>query len=209
MSAPDVAVLFARKDSIYKTIPGCDVYDIKRDAQTFAGGMPVIAHPPCRAWGKLWYFAKPAPGEEELGIWAVDQVRRCGGVLEHPRNSLLWPECKLPYPGDIDIYGGWTMQIQQWWFGHRAEKWTWLYIVGCLPSQIPAYELRLGPASHVIAQSRMRRKDGTRLRKGMLGWRPEVSKAERERTPEKLAHWLVKLARSTPLCATSDVGGQA
>jgi hypothetical protein len=26
------------------------------------------------------------------------------------------------------------------------------------------------------------------------GWRPEISKAEREHTPEALAHWLIKLA---------------
>ena len=44
-----VAVLFARADSIYKTLPGCDVYDIKRDARTWPGGCPVVAHPPCRA----------------------------------------------------------------------------------------------------------------------------------------------------------------
>ncbi|WP_255347922.1 hypothetical protein [Xanthomonas sp. NCPPB 1128] len=38
-----VAVLFARADSVYKTLPGCDVYDMERDARTFAGGMQVAA----------------------------------------------------------------------------------------------------------------------------------------------------------------------
>lgn len=33
-----VAVLFARADSIYKTMPQCDVYDIERDARTTRGG---------------------------------------------------------------------------------------------------------------------------------------------------------------------------
>lgn len=46
----DVAVLFARADSIYKGLPGVDVYDADRDARTFPGGCPVVAHPPCRAW---------------------------------------------------------------------------------------------------------------------------------------------------------------
>ena len=73
---------------------------------------------------------------------------------------------------------------------------TWLYIVGLEPDQIPDIPLHLGHATHVIAQSRMRRKDGTRLRKGMAGWRPEVSMAEREHPPPRLAQWLVDLARA-------------
>jgi len=32
-----VAVLFARADSIYKTLPGVEVYDMERDARTYAG----------------------------------------------------------------------------------------------------------------------------------------------------------------------------
>jgi hypothetical protein len=64
-------------------------------------------------------------------------------------------------------------------------------------SDVPVIPLHLGDATHVIAQSRMRRVDGTRLRKGMTGWRPEVSKAEREHTPPALAAWLVELARRT------------
>ena len=38
-----VAVLFARADSIYKTLPACDVYDIARDARWWPGGGPVVA----------------------------------------------------------------------------------------------------------------------------------------------------------------------
>lgn len=74
----DVAVLFARADSIYKTLPGCDVYDIDRDARTFPGGMPVVAHPPCRMWGKLRQFAKGRPDEKDLARFAVAMVRQWG-----------------------------------------------------------------------------------------------------------------------------------
>lgn len=55
-------------------------------------------------------------------------------------------------------------------------------------------------ASHVIAQGRTR-SDGTRIRKGDPGWRPETSKAEREHTPPLLATWLVDLAASTQAVA--------
>ena len=49
MDKNKVAVLFARKDSIYKEFEQCDVYDIERNALTFSGGIPIIAHPPCRS----------------------------------------------------------------------------------------------------------------------------------------------------------------
>jgi hypothetical protein len=189
-----VAVLFARKDSHYKALPVCDVWDIDRDARNWPGGAPVIAHPPCRAWGKLSYFAKPRSDEKDLAIFAVKQVRRFGGVLEHPKDSKLWGAAGLPRPGHKDEFGGWTLPITQHWFGHRAEKKTWLYIVGVRPLDVPDIPMVLGHASHVITQGRTRRKDGSRLKKGMPGWRPDVSEAEREHTPPALVQWLVDLA---------------
>lgn len=186
-AAAPIAVLFARADSVYKRLPGCDVWDIDRDARQWPGGAPVVAHPPCRAWGQLRHFAKPRPDERALAPWAVDQVRRWGGVLEHPRGSQLWPTLGLPAPGaGPDAHGGWTLGISQHWWGHRAEKLTLLYIVGCRPQDLPEIPMVLGEATHVIAMDKSaRRGGGTRLRKGMPGWRPEVSKAEREHTPPR------------------------
>lgn len=179
-----VAVLFARVDSAYKTLPECDVYDIDRDARTWPGGLPVVAHPPCRSWGRLRHFAKPREGERELAVWAVGQVRRWGGVLEHPAASRLWPEVGLPDPGQRDAWGGWTLPVAQWWWGHRAEKMTLLYIVGCGSGDVPSVPLEIGAPPRVIS---------TRQRGALR--RPEVSKAEREHTPEPFARWLVELAK--------------
>lgn len=53
-----VAVLFARADSNYKAIPGCELYDMERDARTYDGSCPVVAQPPCRAWGRLRTFLR-------------------------------------------------------------------------------------------------------------------------------------------------------
>jgi hypothetical protein len=178
-----VAVLFARADSIYKQLPGTDVYDIERDALTFPGGMPIVAHPPCRAWGLLRQFSKPRDGEKELALWAVDQIRRCGGVLEHPAGSTLWPAAGLPEPGKRDQWGGWTLVVYQHWFGHRAEKATRLYIVGCFPADIPDIPMRLDKPTHCIRPT----KSYPRL--------PSVTKAEREHTPTDFAVWLLDLAR--------------
>ena len=181
-----VAVLFARADSIYKTLPGCDVYDIDRDARTWGGGSPVVAHPPCRAWGRLNFFAKPRADEKALAPWAISQIRRDGGVLEHPAGSALWSFLGLPAAGAApDEFGGWTLPILQHSFGHRAQKKTLLYIVGCAPKDIPDMPLVLGEATHVIGDSG---------RASLGNKRPEVSKAEREHTPPDLAVWLVKLA---------------
>lgn len=192
-----VAALFVRRDSIYKTIPGVDCWDTERDARNWPGGMPGVFHPPCRGWGRLRYFARPAPGELDLGPWAVAQVRRQGGVVEHPAYSRLWPHCDLPRPGaGRDEFGGWTLGIMQSAFGHRADKATWLYIVGVDPAFVPPIPLRLGRAECVVSGwARMKRKDGSRLRRGETGWRPPLDLAEREHTPPALAHWLVDLAR--------------
>lgn len=185
MLTKTVAVLFARSDSHYKTLPECDVFDIDRDARTYAGANPIVAHPPCRAWGAFAMFAKPREDEKALAPWAIEQIRKNGGVLEHPNASKLWPELGLPEPGTVDQFGGWTLPIHQHWFGHRAEKKTRLYIVGCKPRDIPDMPMVLGQATHVIGDVG-RASNGTK--------RPEVSKDEREHTPPELARWLVDLA---------------
>lgn len=175
-----ISVLFARHDSVYKTLP-VDVFDKDRDARTFTGGTTVIAHPPCRAWGRLRHFAKPEPGEMQNGLWAVDQVRQNGGVLEHPSGSLLFFQKKLPLPGQgQDIFGGFTLPIDQYWFGHKARKRTWLYTVGISVKEIPRFPFRLGEAPYICGGSRCK-------------LRPEITKAEREHTPKELAVWLISL----------------
>ncbi len=181
--AADVAVLFARRDSIYKSLDGCDVWDAERNAMRWNGGAPVIAHPPCRGWGRLRQFSKADESEKDFARWAVAQVRRWGGVLEHPAYSSLWDDQALPRPGSRDELGGWTLPINQHSFGHRAEKKTWLYICGCDPEDIPDLPIILGRATHCIRPT----KGHPRL--------PSVTKAERERTPIALAEWLVALAR--------------
>lgn len=197
-----VAVLYARADSNYKMLPGTDVWDAARDARLWPGGAPVVAHPPCRAWGRFKHFAKPRPDEKALALHAVAMVREWGGVLEHPKDSALWPELGLPAPGQRDEYGGWTLPVFQSWWGHLAEKATKLYVCGCNPLDVPPMPMMLGEAPKVIAQMRTM-KDGSRLKKGMPGWRPEVSKAQREHTPPEFAAWLCELARRC-VCSNAE-----
>lgn len=187
-----VAALFVRPDSVYKRLPGVDAWDMARDARKWPGGCAVIAHPPCRAWGQLRAQAKPRDDEKALAPWAMAQVRRWGGVLEHPALSSLWRHCGVPRPGKRDAWGGWVLFVNQSAWGHRADKPTALYIVGCEPQDIPDMPLMLGDAPRVVTQSKTVGK--VRILKGDPRWRPEITRTEREATPEPFARWLVELA---------------
>ena len=169
-------------------MPDVEAYDKDRDARTFQGEMPVVAHPPCRAWGRLRHFAKPEPGEKQLAVWAVTQVRKWGGVLEHPECSQLWERMNLPLGNQRDPYGGYTISIDQFWWGHRARKRTWLYICGVDPNQLPEIPLRFDAITHTVSTTMHRNRKYFRPK-------PTITKAEREATPKEFAEWLVKTAR--------------
>jgi len=178
-----VAVLFARADSVYKTMPECDVYDIERDARRWRGGSRVIAHPMCRGWGRLRQFSHATEEERQHAVLAVWIVRASGGVLEHPAESTLWEYLGLPLPGrGPDAYGGYTIEIRQCDWGHPAEKLTWLYVVGCAVDDLPPTPPR-GTPTGVI-----------KPRRGVPRTLKIVTKYWREATPPALARWLVDLA---------------
>lgn len=191
----NVAVLFVAPQSYYRGLANCECYGVERDARTFPGHRPVVAHPPCAQWGKLRHFANEDAEQKALAHFAVEQVRRWGGVLEHPAGSLLWDAAGLPAPAGIykhgttcagpikrDHWGGWTLAVAQLWWGHLAEKKTWLYIVGCDPENIPQIPPFVGAASHVVSSSRA--ENGLTVMK----------KAERQLTPPAFAIWLLDLA---------------
>lgn len=172
-----IAALYVDKVGPYPSIPGVDVWDETRDARLYAGPHPVVAHPPCGPWGKFKWRAYA--DHRDCAPIAVEQVRRSGGVLEHPMGSGLWPHCRLPYPGCLpDKWGGYTIEIRQCDWGHPAEKLTWLYIVGTGdPPPFPPP----GRATHCIAD------DGRGL--------PHLPKRLRHITPMPMALWLVEVAR--------------
>lgn len=183
-----VAVLFAKKDSVYKSLHFCDVWDKSRDATKYKGGLPVIAHPPCRAWGTLRHMAKPEAGEKELAVFAVQEVRRCGGILEHPKRSQLWPELNLPWPGESpDRFGGWTQAVRQFDWGYPAEKCSLLYIVGIRPSDLPPIPLILREPQFTVGTSGRRRDGGRRVGR-------EIPKSMRDVTVLGFALWLCETA---------------
>ena len=197
-SARPVAVLFARADSVYKTLPGVDVYDAQRDARTYAGPWPVVAHPPCARWSMLnavvlsKYPHKSAEyawgNDGGLFEFALATVRRFGGVLEHPAQSRAFRHYGLPFVGrGLDTFGGWSCEVKQVDWGHRAEKRTWLYIVGAGPDELPPR-----PATGNRPTARV-------SRMATCGKCDLMGRAEREHTPRALAEWLLDLARRTQM----------
>lgn len=165
-----IPALFVRRTSIYRDL-GADCWDIDRDARGYAGALPVVAHPPCRAWGQLSAMAKPRADERDLALFAIDTVRRVGGVVEHPSRSKLWSTVGASHVRDQ--FGGYVVHVLQSWFGHRAQKSTGLYIVGVDPADLPSIPFALGTPPGRIE---------------LMG-RPE-----RERTPPALATWLLAVA---------------
>lgn len=173
----NVAVLYCDKKGPY---PGLvrEWYDEARDARTYAGPWPVVAHPPCGPWGRLRQFCTKQSAW--CGPHAVEMVQRLGGVLEHPAESTLFRACHLPWPGEFpDLNNGRTYAVRQVAWGHRCEKPTWLYVVGVSATDVCA-GLRTGGVA-------------TRKIKGR-GSLPYSTKSERHLTPPAFAEWLVSLA---------------
>lgn len=164
-----VAALFTRRDSVYRGFEEVECFDATRDARTFNLDCPVIAHPPCRAWGRLRKVAKPRRDERDLAWYALHAVRHCGGVLEHPEVSRLWIEAGIK-PGVIDESGGLLTIVDQAWWGHPARKRTGIYAVGCRLR--PA--LTLGNATRTVKSQHS---------------------GDREKTPFELARALLRTVR--------------
>lgn len=189
-----VAALFVETGGIYFNLPGVDPWDTLRDARTYTGNLPVVAHPPCFLWVNLaavnwkrYARQKPAwyPGGSDDGCFlsALRSVYRCGGVLEHPAGSWAWKTFGLARPEGIGWRrgdGGYVCEVWQSAYGHGARKRTWLFA-------------NLG---HRPPELRWDRPAGTH----QVGWfdrvKPTLSKRDASRTPREFASELIALART-------------
>ena len=134
-----IAALYVAKGGVYFGLPNVDPWDLERDARTYAGPHPVVAHPPCERWGRYWHGGPSARVRRTKGddggcfAAALAAVRRWGGVLEHPEASAAWRAFGIiapPRAGGWIAAGdgvGWTCCVEQGHYGHRARKATWLY----------------------------------------------------------------------------------
>lgn len=194
MPCVPIAALFVETDGAYYGLPDVDPWDITRDARLYPGPYPVVAHPPCQLWVNLaavnwkryqrerpaWY---PEGTDGDCFRSALVNVRRYGGVLEHPAFSHAWDTYKLdrpkfgrwiPYPAN-----DWVTEVWQSTYGHKARKRTWLYYHG----KNPPLDLDWS------------RKRGTH----QVGWfdriKPTLGKNAANATPTAFRDLLISLAR--------------
>ncbi len=207
----DVAALFVddSEHGVYPRVLGaewCCGVTHDHDARLYQGDFPIVAHPPCNLWvnmaavnWKRYRRERPAwyPRGTDGGCFAsaLANVRRCGGVLEHPAGSHAWAQHGLQRPYDPPYscrpdYAGrwvfegfpfdhWVCEVWQSAYGHKARKRTWLLYCG----KRPPFELD------------WRREPGTH----QVGWfdrsKPTLAKRESSATPEAFARELVRLAQ--------------
>lgn len=205
-----IAALYVETNGPYFGLPNVVPYDKARDARSYAGPFPVVAHPPCERWGN-YAEGGPNPAAErrvvgddggcfDRGVWSV---RNFGGVLEHPANSKAWRYYRIssPYPNggwlsSGDGYGAWVCQVHQGHYGHMADKATWLY-ARAPRDQLP--ELIWGPCA-----GKMRLEDGFHSSEERAiarenGYAPveRLSKSQRVVTPEPFRDLLLSIAASS------------
>lgn len=147
-----IAALYVDPKGVYSTMPSVECWGLERDARTYPGPHPVVAHPPCARWGSFAAGGPRYPRSKIVGddggcfASALAAVRCWGGVIEHPAGSKAWAKFGLPRPFAA---GGWTApelfdpgrscRVEQGHYGHAARKATWLYAV------VPRYpDLRWG-----------------------------------------------------------------
>lgn len=210
-----IAALYVEKGGCYFGLPGVDPWDIDRDARNYAGPHPVVAHPPCQRWGKLWagqpLFIKQTgirkiKGDDD-GCFAaaLASVRKFGGVIEHPWGSHAWAHFGLNKPDRAggwiaaDFHGGWTCCVEQRRYGHHARKPTMLLVYGIDPDDLPELdwgigERQLDPA--VVARMGLKRA----IRLGEVGGRGGgKDSTARIYTPPAFRNLLLSIARIAAL----------
>lgn len=135
-----VAALYVDPRGCYANLPGVEAWGEDRDARTYGGPWPVVAHPPCQRWGKFATGAPNKPRQYQVGddagcfAAALKVLYRFGGVIEHPAHSKAWVAFHLNRPpadggwvvADEGCGALWTCQVDQGHYGHFSRKPTWL-----------------------------------------------------------------------------------
>lgn len=207
-----VAALFVETGGCYFGLPDVDPWDQARDARTYAGPWPVVAHPPCQRWGRFWHGSTRKPHQFKLGDdggcfeAALKAVRTWGGVLEHPAHSRAWDHFRITKPVKDgwrwDAFEGgqfwaWSCEVEQAHYGHMSRKSTWLY--ACLPEGVRPPELVWGRAAqrlHPIALERYGYAKARRI--GMMAMVGGKDKTKiRNATPIEFRDVLLGIAKSS------------
>lgn len=209
-----VAALYVEPKGCYVGVPGVDPWDEARDARTYAGPHPVVAHPPCQRWGRFWHGSTRKPHQYKLGddggcfAAALSSVMTFGGVLEHPADSKAWDAFRLQKPsrsgGWVPAFWPdqgvlrddvWTCCVYQGHYGHTSGKATWLYVAGVRRNDLP--ELQWGKTEQRLPAWMVERYGYEKARRigvvAMVGGKNKT--AIRNATPEPFRDLLLSIAR--------------
>jgi hypothetical protein len=190
-----VAALFVETSGVYSGMSHVDLWDKKRDAKLYKGPLPVVAHPPCQLWGALaavnyarWGGEHNRPGNDDgCFSFALESVRKYGGVLEHPSKSKAFSFYGLKKPESEGWQetpcGGYVCNVWQSAYGHKANKATWLYYFG----KVRPFDLRWDKPKGKF-------QIGYQDKRGKEKNKPTLSKKEANATPLAFRDELIMLA---------------
>lgn len=221
-----IAALFVEKNGPYANLENVDAWPAARDARNYPGPWPVVAHPPCSRWCKLAGLVEARYGYKKgddggCFAFALEAVRKFGGILEHPAFSAAWQAFGLtePLPNIWTrcIDGGWIVEVRQLDFGHPAEKRTWLYAFGV--KHLPMITASATESSATVGTGKIGKYTPTAhcsrtwtkevqptARTSFLRNRDKVpselrrlSSKEASRTPVAFRDWLISIAESVAI----------
>jgi hypothetical protein len=195
-----IAALYVQPGGVYYGLPDVESWGLpERDAREYAGPWPVVAHPPCTRWCRLAGLVEARWGHkrgDDGGVFerALDQVRKWGGVLEHPAFSDAWKAFNLNSPPtggawvNADFCGGWTCYVEQGRYGHPARKATWLYLHGHPAPPSLRWGLQADGKSEALVS-------WCENHTSKFDKRPRLGKAAAARTPEPFRDLLISIAK--------------
>ena len=209
-----IAALFVARGGCYYGLEGVDPWTEERDARLYAGPHPVVAHPPCARWCRLAGLVEARYPDKRKGEdggcfeAALRAVRTWGGVLEHPAYSDAFKAFDLPLPSpggwQRGLCGGWSCHVEQWHYGHRAKKATWLYAFGV--DRLPSLHWGRTPGTADTAYVTDDGGDVKRRGRAMISWCgnhtkdcgdiPRLGHKEALATPVPFRDLLIGVARS-------------
>jgi len=211
-----IAALYVETDGCYFGLPDVEPWDEARDARLYAGPHPVVAHPPCQRWGR---YSENHPIKGKINITGADgdcfkaaltSVRQFGGVIEHPKDSKAFVGEFSFGLGKPQASGwsrsadgiGWICMVDQGYYGHFANKRTWLYAVNC---ELPEFiwgkgEQRISPRALELHGYEKARRIGMMA---MVGGKDKTR--IREATPLPFRDVLIEMARTVHARTSSEV----
>ena len=211
-----IAALFVESGGAYFGLDDVSPWAMGRDARNYRGPHPVVAHPPCKRWGRYWPGGPSVHRRKFLGddagcfaaaLWAV---RTFGGVIEHPEASHAWRWFGLACPPksggwiDADALGGSTCCVEQGHYGHPMRKATWLYAFG-----VDLPDLVWGPSEGRRADAGYRTREERQAAKalGSVTLEDRTPSAELKRTPPAFRDVLLAMAKTSKLRGEEEPQG--